>query len=82
MQQQLDLFTKEGIEILSNKVEKTTTMSENVRRGLFARHNRIEKLFYELQDKLEEQQKEVCRLKEIVLGTGQQPIYELKEVCL
>lgn len=79
---QLDLFTREGIEILNAKVEKTSNTSDAVRRGLFARHNRIEKQCHELQKLYEVQQQEIAKLKSIVMGQSPQKIYEFNQVCV
>ena len=82
MQEQLDLFTKEGIELINAKVEKTSNTSDAVRRGLFARHNRIEKQCSELQKMYEQQQEEIAKLKSMIMGESSQKIYEFNQVCV
>ena len=79
---QLDLFSKEAIDVLNDKVEKTRNTSDAVRKGLFARHNRIEKLCHQLEQKYEEQQKEISLLKQLLICKSEEKVYDLREICI
>lgn len=52
VQIQLDLFNElSEIEIVKKELEDVRTRSENVRRGLFARHNELAKMYIELKER-------------------------------
>lgn len=53
---QLDLFRTDDVNFLCEEYKKVKESSDKVRRGIFARHDKLEKL-------LEEQQKEIDALK-------------------
>lgn len=51
---QFDLFNElSELEIVKKELEDVKTRSENVRRGLFARHNALAKMYIELKDRLD-----------------------------
>jgi len=50
---QTDFFKPERIDILDEKIEKIHMTTENVRKGLFARHNELAKMYIELKGELE-----------------------------
>ena len=49
---QLDLFPVDQYNFLVQKLEETRSLTENVRRGLFARYNTLERDVLELQEKI------------------------------
>ncbi len=51
---QLDLFEElSEVDILRKELADVKQRSENVRRGIFARHNELSKLFLELKDEID-----------------------------
>lgn len=52
MTQQLEMFPQDQFQFLVKELQKTHDLTENVRRGLFARYNQLEKDVLELQEKL------------------------------
>lgn len=51
---QLDLFEEmTEVDILRKELADVKQSSENVRRGIFARHNALSKLFLELKDEID-----------------------------
>ena len=54
---QLDMFNNDQALYLMQELAKTKEMTENVRRGLFARYNALEALVIDLQTKIEESQR-------------------------
>jgi hypothetical protein len=51
---QLDLFRElSEVDILRKELEEIRSRNENVRKGIFARHNELAKLFIELSEKVE-----------------------------
>lgn len=51
---QLDLFEElSEVDILRRELADVKQRSENVRRGIFARHNELSKLFLELKDEID-----------------------------
>lgn len=61
MTAQLEMFEENKISLLEEKIQKVKETSENVRKGLFARHNELAKMFLE-------QKKEIDYLKELIQG--------------
>lgn len=67
MSLQLDLFISE-VDLLREEQMKVKISADNVRRGMFARHNVLEKKLIE-QEKISDMLKnEIESLKELVLG--------------
>jgi len=51
---QLDLFRElSEVDILRKELEEVRSRNENVRKGIFARHNELAKLYIELSEKIE-----------------------------
>lgn len=51
---QLDLFEEfSEVDLLRKELADVKQRSENVRRGIFARHNQLSKLFIELKDEID-----------------------------
>lgn len=51
---QLDLFRElSEVDILRQELEEVRSRNENVRKGIFARHNELAKLYLELSEKVE-----------------------------
>lgn len=51
---QLDLFEKiDDLTLLKKEIEEIRIRGDNVRRGLFARHNDLAKLFIEQQEQID-----------------------------
>lgn len=49
---QLDLFEKDELMAMLTQLAEIRKSSENVRRGIFARHNELEKKFIDLETKV------------------------------
>lgn len=66
---QLDMFVDKKtpemveVELVKELVTKVKTSSDNVRRGIFARHTEMSKLYLELKDIVEKQQAEIKDLR-------------------
>jgi hypothetical protein len=54
---QLDMFNADQNLFLIQELAKTKEMTENVRRGLFARYNALERMVLDLQYQIKESQK-------------------------
>jgi len=50
---QLDLFEKDEIKLLREELKKVKDSSDSVRRGIFARHGELAKLYLALKEDLE-----------------------------
>jgi hypothetical protein len=50
---QFDLFEKDDVKLLYSEFLKVKTSSDNVRRGIFARHNELAKLYVAQQERIE-----------------------------
>lgn len=50
---QLDLFEKDSVKLLIEELSKVKQSCDNVRRGLFARHNELAKLYLALREDFE-----------------------------
>lgn len=62
---QFDLFNElSEIDLLKKELEEVKTSSENVRKGIFARHNALAKLYMDLYDKCMHLQIELQKMKE------------------
>lgn len=59
----LPFDTDTKINILEIRVEQAEKSSENVRRGIYARHNELAKKFIELQERLTLLEGNLCRSK-------------------
>lgn len=59
MSAQLDIFETNDLDSLKEEMKKVKATSENVRKGLFARHNELAKMFLD-------QQKEIDYLKQLI----------------
>lgn len=66
---QYDLFdSTDEVSILRKEVESIHSSSENVRRGLFARHKKLETAFNELLNMHLQQQEEIAKMRsELIL---------------
>ena len=54
MTQQLEMFPQSQFDYLIKELQKTHDLTENVRRGLFARYNQLERDVLELRGKLDD----------------------------
>ena len=63
MAYQLDFFNRdaEDVEILRQKIDETRNSSDKVRKGLFARHNELAKMYVDLSQRLEIMEKNICK---------------------
>jgi hypothetical protein len=50
---QADLFEKDTALVLMQELKKTRDITENVRRGLFARYNELERMVLEIKYKMD-----------------------------
>lgn len=60
---QLDLFEKNDVNILSEKCDKIKESSDKVRRGIFARYDKLEKRLIETEKKIDLLENELKLLK-------------------
>lgn len=51
---QLDMFETDTAMFLMKELSKTREVTENVRRGLFARYNELERMFLDFQARVED----------------------------
>jgi len=77
---QIDMFMKEDIQTLNDKIEKVKRSTDSVRKGLFARNTGLEKYMTELRDKQEEQEREIYRLKKMIYEYFKSQETQLQEV--
>ncbi len=63
MDQQLDLFPLTEIDRLNKKLLEQQSTTDNLRRGIFARHDVLFKMYNELKNELDESRKEIAELK-------------------
>lgn len=69
---QLDLFSSNDVELLKLEITQVKTSSDKVRRGMFARHNELAKMYLQ-------QQQEIDYLKSLMSHTKENKIYELQQ---
>lgn len=50
---QADMFEKDTALVLMQELQKTRDITENVRRGLFARYNELERMVLEIKYKMD-----------------------------
>lgn len=68
---QLDLFQEDDIDVLNDRMDKLESSTASVRRGIFARHNELARMYLSLKEELDE-------LRESMgLQRKQASIYEL-----
>ncbi len=72
-------FLQEQIKVLDKRTELTHQRSENVRRGLFARHNELVKADQDIMQMLECIQKELAWIKRVVEEKHESDIIALSE---
>lgn len=53
---QLDMFENDQLMYVIKELQATREMTENVRRGLFARYNQLERDVIELRDKIRDKE--------------------------
>lgn len=56
---QLDLFDSEQIQDLNEKFDKVKSSSDAVRRGIFARHDKLQKEYEALKEKVDRLEKAI-----------------------
>ena len=86
MEIQLDLFDvaelslmKEQLKLVEKKTDTFAQRSENVRKGLFARHNELVKADQDIMAMLESIQKEILWLKQLTEEKHESEILALTE---
>ncbi len=67
MEIQYDLFNNTLLDQLKEEIKVTATRSDNVRRGLFARHNELAKMYYSMQEENTQLKKDIHTIK-LMLG--------------
>lgn len=50
---QLDLFERDEVKLLMREIAEVRERADNVRRGLFARHNELARLYLELRQEVD-----------------------------
>lgn len=53
---QMDMFENDQLMYVIKELQETRVMTENVRRGLFARYNQLERDVIELRDKIRDKE--------------------------
>ena len=61
---QLDLFEDNEVILLRNEMQKVRESTDKVRKGLFARHNELSKLWVELDHRLNIIERCICKGKQ------------------
>ena len=77
---QLDMFKSEDIQKIEDHINRLTKSNQDVRKGLFARHQALEKRFCELEEMMKSQDREIYKLKQAWYGDEKSDIIvELNE---
>ena len=63
MTEQLELLEMTETDRLNYKIQACSNATDNLRRGIFARHEALFKMYNELKDELEESRGEIALLK-------------------
>ena len=58
---QLELLDKSEMDLLRERVEKVQKSSDNVRRGIYARHAELAKMYMEVKHELDTLKEAICR---------------------
>ncbi len=58
---QLEFFPKDPSEILEERMDKCETRSDNVRKGIFAKHTQLCKMYLELNERLNVLEQNLCK---------------------
>ena len=62
-EQQLQIFALTETDLLNQKIQGCISSTDNLRRGMFSRHDALFKMYSELKDDVDEVKKEIARLK-------------------
>jgi len=79
MNAQLELIEQSELELIKCEMKKVKESSENVRKGLFARHNELAKMYLEQKEELEKIKALIYGQKKENFGSLSQ--LELQRVC-
>lgn len=63
IEQQLQIFSLTEADILNEKIQGCISSTDNLRRGMFSRHDALFKMYGELKNDVEEVKKEVAKLR-------------------
>lgn len=63
MTEQLQLFEMTETDRLSQKIQGCITSQDNLRRGMFSRHDALFKMYSEMKDEIEEAKREIAQLR-------------------
>lgn len=74
---QLDMFTPCYVQEIQEELGKVRKSSEQVRRGLFARHTALQRDFDELRQRYEEQEREIYKLKRMLFNQDPEPVFKI-----
>lgn len=74
---QYDLFNNTEMDQLKEEVKVTRQRTDNIRRGLFARHNELAKMYQDAVSMMESMQKEILWLKKLVEEKHEADIIQL-----
>lgn len=61
--EQLQLFEMTETDRLSQKIQGCIASTDNLRRGMFSRHDALYKMYNEMKDEMDEMRLEIDRLK-------------------
>jgi len=61
MLMQLDLFEQDEVVLLRMEVEKLRQIGDKTRKGIFAKHGELAKLFIELDSRLDIIERNICK---------------------
>ena len=64
MTEQLQLFEMTELDTLNEKIQSCSNATNNLRRGMFSRHDALFKMYSEMKDELEESRLENTHLRE------------------
>ncbi len=58
---QLEFFPKDPFEILEERMDQCEIRSDNVRKGIFAKHSQLAKMYLELNERLNILEQQLCK---------------------
>lgn len=72
IEQQLQIFALTEADVLNQKIQGCISSTDNLRRGMFSRHDALFKMYGELKNDVEEVKKEVAKLRAMLAMYNQE----------
>lgn len=76
---QLDMFRNSEMDQIKEELKVTRQRTDNIRRGLFARHNELAKMYQDSLAMIELMQREIMWLKKLVEEKHEADIIQLNQ---